>query len=297
MTLRQLHLVHLFAVPAMALVFAVSVHAGATRTFVSTTGNDWNTSANCGPSTPCRTFALSVTNAGGEIVVLTSGGYGSATISQPVVITAIGIDASIAAPFGENGFNVNTMGNVTLIGLRVHGEQVGAIGVLIQAARSVRLYNTLVENFTDTGVFLQANGGNLRISDSKISDNDRFGVSIQGTSSSAYVQGTLFDHNGTGLNVVSGKTIVTDSRAYYNFTGFNSQDILTLNNDRMMFNNFGMVATVGGTVLFTRCLIANNSNAFLVASGGIMSGTNPGTTLITPGQATSGTLSTPITLQ
>jgi hypothetical protein len=41
--------------------------AAADRTFVASYGVDTNTSANCRPTVPCRTFsaALSVTNAGG----------------------------------------------------------------------------------------------------------------------------------------------------------------------------------------------------------------------------------------
>ena len=82
-------------------------------------GNDANTSANCSPAAPCRTFAaaLPVTNSGGEIVVLTSGGYGPVNITQPVIITAIGVDASISATSSENVISILTTGNVTLIGI------------------------------------------------------------------------------------------------------------------------------------------------------------------------------------
>ena len=74
------------------IAFSFPVQAAANRTFVSTGGSDSNTSLNCGATTPCRTFgaALSATNSGGEIVVLTSGGYGPATIRQAVTITAVG---------------------------------------------------------------------------------------------------------------------------------------------------------------------------------------------------------------
>src|SRR5579871_1161487 len=79
---------------ALALIFAFTAQAQNNRSFVATTGNDANT---CSASAYCRTFtrALAVTNSGGEIVVVNSGGYGPATITQAVVITAIGIDASI----------------------------------------------------------------------------------------------------------------------------------------------------------------------------------------------------------
>lgn len=175
---------------ASAIVLACSItgEAGALRAFVSTTGNDLNTSLDCSPSANCRTFAaaLSVTDPGGEIVVLNSGGYGPATISQPVMISAIGVDASISGAPGDAALTINTTGNVTLVGLSLHGAengaQDGAIGIRILVAGFVRMYDTLIEGFLDTGVQLdfQANGGKLAIYGSKITDNTLNGVSIQG---------------------------------------------------------------------------------------------------------------------
>src|ERR1017187_10484272 len=107
---------------ALALAFTFTAQAQNSRSFVATTGN---AATNFSGSQYCRTFAraLAVTNAGGEIVVVDSGGYGPVTISQPVVITAIGIDASITVTTsGGNGITINTPGNVTLIGLNLHGE-------------------------------------------------------------------------------------------------------------------------------------------------------------------------------
>ncbi len=111
-----------FACALVALALAAALQAGVNRTFVSTAGNDANASTSCGPTTPCRTFAvaLSVTNSGGEIVVLTSGGYGAFSIDQAVTITAIGVAASITATSGD-GIDINTTGNVTITGLAIHG--------------------------------------------------------------------------------------------------------------------------------------------------------------------------------
>lgn len=72
---------------------------------------------------------------------------------------------------------------------------------------------------------------------------------------------------------------------------------MTLLNDRAKSNTTGLMASFGGTLYFANCLVTNNTTAYDVASGDIMSGTNPGTNLITPGQGTAGTLSTPITLR
>jgi hypothetical protein len=300
MTSRQLHSIHAFAASAIALAFGVSAQAATTRTFVSTIGNDANTSANCSPSASCRTFAaaLSVTNSGGEIVVLTSGGYGPATISQPVIITAIGVDASISVTTsGANGLTINTPGNVTLIGLNLHGEATGSHGVLVQQVGFLRLYNMLIENFVTNGVGFQVSGG-LAIYGSSMNDNGNGGVTVNNSSANAYVQDTSFDHNYFAVQVSAGHTTVTDSSAEYGSFGFVSAGgTLTLVNDRATLNTAGLGVGPTGTLYFSDCLVANNVTAYSIESGGTMAGTNPGTSFIAPGQATSGTLSTPVALQ
>jgi hypothetical protein len=141
---------------AFALTGSVSATPAppSSRTFVSTFGNDANMSLSCSAAANCRTFAaaLSVTNPGGEVVVVNSGGYGPATISQPIVITAVGVDASISATTGANGITINTAGSVTLSGLGLHGEATGNDGILIQQVGLLRLYNLLIENFTNDGI-------------------------------------------------------------------------------------------------------------------------------------------------
>ena len=126
---------NLIAGAALALVFTFTAQAQNNRSFVATTGNDVNT---CSASAYCRTFtrALAVTNSGGEIVVVNSGGYGPATITQAVTITAIGIDASITQTTGgQNALTINTTGNVTITGLNLFGGGTGANGVLVYTSR------------------------------------------------------------------------------------------------------------------------------------------------------------------
>src|ERR1700681_1865448 len=57
------------------------------RSFVATTGNDANT---CTRNNECRTFAraLAVTNAGGEVIAIDSGGFGPFYVSQAVTVAA-----------------------------------------------------------------------------------------------------------------------------------------------------------------------------------------------------------------
>jgi hypothetical protein len=156
---------NIIAGAAIALAFAVIAQAQNNRSFVATTGDDAN---DCSAGAYCRTFvrALAVTNSGGEIVVVDSGGYGPATITQPVVITAIGVDASIT---GESGtaLTINTTGNVTITGLNLYGSGVGSnVGIAVEQVGFLRLYSVQIVNF-DNGVDATAK---LAMYDSKITD-------------------------------------------------------------------------------------------------------------------------------
>src|SRR5690348_358388 len=71
------------------------------RTFVSGHGSDSNP---CSLAAPCRTFAQAITqtNAGGEVAVLDTAGYGSFTISKSIsIINQDGVEAGITAPMGQ----------------------------------------------------------------------------------------------------------------------------------------------------------------------------------------------------
>jgi len=285
----------------MVLACTVAAQATASRTFVSTTGNDSNTSANCSALANCRSFgaAISVTSPGGEVVVLSSGGYGPATISQPIVMTALGIDAAISVTTsGQDALTINAgTGNVTLRGLNLHGETTGANGVNVVSVAFLRLYDMLIENFSNTGVNVGV-ASNVSIYDSEINDN-MAGLELTNASAIAYVENTSFDHNTYGVEIVAGMATVANSDAHYsNAAGFIANGgTLTLYNDRSIFNTTGMATSNGGTLYFANSLISNNTNAYNIAGGTTMAGTNPGTTLITPMQVMTGTLGTAIALK
>jgi hypothetical protein len=283
---------------AIALAFAAAATAQNSRSFVATTGSDMNA---CSATAYCRTLgaALAVTNPGGEVVVVTSGGYGPVTISKPVVITAIGIDASITqAAGGQSGITINTSGNVTLVGLNLHGEGTGGNGILVSAVGFLRLYNMEIENFTTNGIQFGVSG-DLALYDSKISDC-QVGLALSNISAKAYVRNTAFDNNSVAGALISagGMATIVDSSAHYNSIGFLAEGgTVMLTNDRMAFNAVGMAVTGTadpqgpGQLYFTDCLLAaNTTNSYSVGSGGTMAGTTPGTTLVTPGQTGSGTL-------
>lgn len=92
----------LLQLTAVALSVAPTVF-GAQRTFVASYGVDSNP---CTVAAPCRSFpaAIAITDAGGEIIVLDSAGYGSFAASQSVsVLAPSGIHA---VRNGTDGFDV-----------------------------------------------------------------------------------------------------------------------------------------------------------------------------------------------
>jgi len=290
---RQLRITHALAASAMALAFSASAQAKANQTFVSNTGSDTNVSVDCSASANCRTIAaaLTVTNPGGELTVVNSGEYGAATITQPVVITAIGIDASIRATSG-NALTIGTTGSVTITGLHLHGDGgAGYDGIYVSQVGFLRLYDMNVENFAANGVEFAASGGNLAVYGSKFTDCGHDGLVLDAPGSRAYVHGTEFDNNANaGADTARGHITIADSSAHYNGTGFYANGgNMELYGARAIYNVYGLVAT-GGALYLADCLIADNAYSYVIVSPGTISGSSPGTTLISPGQLSFGTL-------
>ena len=94
------------------------------RAFVSINGSDANP---CSAVAPCRSFnqALTVVEAGGEIVVQNPGGYSTGfTISQSVTIDAAGFNASVISTSATNlcTINAGASDRVVLRGISFHGR-------------------------------------------------------------------------------------------------------------------------------------------------------------------------------
>lgn len=283
--------------PNGSAVYVLLQGTGANRTFVSTSGSDTNTSVDCDPTAPCRTFAaaLSVTNPGGEVVVLASGGYGAFTITQAVTITAIGVDASITATSGD-GVDINTTGNVTIDGLGIHGQGTGSSGIKVANAGFLRLYNITEENFLNYGVlFAPSSSGNLAIYDSRFSDNG-IGVSIQ-TAGNVYVKNTVADHNGDGFSLWTGNVVIEDSAVSSN-TQFGLETgggVLSLIRDQVIQNGTGIYAAEGA-IQIANCNFAQNSTYAIQLIDGTVTGSNSGTSVVI-GTINNGPLGTAVTLK
>ncbi len=152
----------------------------AQRTFVSTTGNDANTATNCGASTPCRGFsaALTVTDVGGEILAVSSGGYGPVTLTKSVsLIAAPGIYAGLSV-FSGSGISIATAGvSIVLRGLTINGLG-GASGVSMTNGSKLSVENCVISNFTSGQGVDISTAATVRIVDSLFRDNST-GISVR----------------------------------------------------------------------------------------------------------------------
>src|SRR5438105_10888941 len=120
----------------VSILMATSLFAQNNRSAVSVTGSD---AATCTVPDPCRTFdvAISKTASGGEIVVLSSGGYGPFTVTKSLsIISPGGIHAALVATamaaIAVNGSGINVvLRNLWITGLG------GAYGIHVLAAAKV----------------------------------------------------------------------------------------------------------------------------------------------------------------
>ena len=191
----------------LALVFAISAVpesavAASQRTFVASSGVDAG-NLTCSLASPCRSFNVAIgnTNAGGEVVILDTAGYGSMVINKSItVIGPSGIygGISVGAP-GTDGVTINA-GNgdtVKLRGLDITGLG-GLNGINVVNAAGVHIEKTSISNFgADNGACVNvtsgANAVRVYVVDSFLRQC-RVGVAANGTALSANRSSVTIDN-------------------------------------------------------------------------------------------------------
>ncbi|MBI3147319.1 MAG: right-handed parallel beta-helix repeat-containing protein [Betaproteobacteria bacterium] len=263
----------LLSVSALAFgLFAMSQAHAVQRTFVSTSGSDANTASNCSTTAPCRGFAaaLTVTDTGGEIIVLSSGGYGSVSIDKSVSIVAPeGIYAGISVLSGA-GITIATAGvEVVLKGLSINGLG-GDYGINMTNGSTLLVENCTVSNFSTAG------GLALRVSNQ---------ISVQ-------VKKSVFRKNYRairiwgGANMFIADTLVTESSYTAIEALADSGSVTTrLQADRLAIHRGSAVAlnatsTSGGTVI-----ASIKDSAFHGNSYGIYADASASTTRVSVAQS------------
>ncbi len=132
---------------------AAPAEAQANRTWVSGKGTD---SGTCTLAAPCRTFAfaLTQTNASGEIDVLDPAGYGPVTIAKAISILNDGVGVAGIQAGSGNGVTINAgaSDSVHLRGLTIEGAGRGTNGILFNTGGNLAIENCVIRNFANIGI-------------------------------------------------------------------------------------------------------------------------------------------------
>jgi hypothetical protein len=237
------------------------------RTFVASTGLDTNP---CSRTAPCRSFAaaITVTAAGGEVIVLDSAGYGPVTISNSIsLVSPSGVYAGITVTSG-NGVTVSSGASLTLRGLTINGVG-GTNGVVFNSGGYFYLQGLTIQNFSLDGIVaaIGSSTGVLRIEDTTILGSGGDGVfasGIPGIPQQVLMLNCRLEDNGTGLDASPGSAVTVErSVAVGNGTGFyaNSGD-LTIDDSVASSNFTGLHSNGSGRV--ARTLITANTYGVVI---------------------------------
>jgi hypothetical protein len=273
---------------------ASSAPAQIARVFLAGGGNDVNDCSNI--DTPCGSLqgAVNQCPVKGEVIIISSGGFGNATITKSLTVDA--------AP-GVLAFNARTItvnagptDHVTLRGLTMNGKIFGDDnGIAFIAGGTLNVENCDISGFATAGI-LQAALGALNLRGCAIHDvfDGLFIVPAGAGSATLSVVDSSFRNTSTGIDanastvasivssqfVHNGTAIVAASNSAA-ATGFVSVDRCTITGSYTTALNANAVLGGIARIYVTNTPIINNYNTmtFTLATGGIGSivsfGNNP----------------------
>jgi hypothetical protein len=267
------------------LSIATQASAQVARVFLSGTGDDANDCSNA--ATPCRSLqgAVNQSPANGEVIVMTSGGFGTATITKSLTINA---------PSGIVAFNARTItvtiaptDKVVIRGLSMNGAVFAdTYGIRFTSGGTLVVENSTVAGFL-YAIGQEASGSNLIVNHCAFRNNN-IGVFSQFSSgtdlASLTIENSRFENNsGFGVFLYDHiRAVVRDSlatgnaRAYGIWQNDASEGSLLLD---------GCVAS--GSIDGVWALGANQNAATVRLTNSTIVGNDNGLTTILDGQIVS----------
>lgn len=254
-----------------ATLWSLPAHAQLNRTAVSVTGNDANP---CAPASPCRSFAraMSQTNAGGEIIVLTSAGYGPFTIDRPVTVQAApGIYAGVTAASGVAvTLSLPPTGKAVIRGLTLEGLGTGTWGIY-GFAGVVHIENCIVNGFNEG---IGVGGYTATISDTDVRNNVLTGIVVANAGSRAVLERVRLKNNGAWGLVVqdNAKATIRGGLVTGHAIGLAALNgsVLNIENTEATRNTTGVYSNNGGIARVSNTFVTDNSSSGLRNDAGTM---------------------------
>jgi hypothetical protein len=195
----------ILAALAALVIFAAagSAEAGLFRTYLSVTGSDANP---CTVALPCRLLpaALAAVNDGGEIWIVNSANYNTATVNITKSVTVLAIPGALGS-IVANGGDAVAIGTasvqVTLRNLVLLNLSAGTNGINFSQGAGLTVEDCEIYGMPNFGLSLTAASSKVNIKRTVIRDSGSNGVDIQGTVTATLDGVHLLNNGGHGLNV------------------------------------------------------------------------------------------------
>ena len=158
----------------LSVIAVERASAQAARVFLSGTGSDVGDCSNA--ATPCRSLqgAVDQTAAGGDVIIVSSGGFGGATITKSITVNA---PAGVVAFIGRTiTVTIGSADSVVLRGLSLNGRLGGfGDGIAFTSGGRLLVENCLITGFY-AGIRATAPGARLWVSNCDIRSNPGSGI-------------------------------------------------------------------------------------------------------------------------
>ena len=190
---------------AAALVLATPAEAQLFRAYLSTSGNDANP---CTLPQPCRLLpaALAAVASGGEIWLLDSANYNTATVKVAKSVTILAVPGAVgsvvatggpAIQIGTAGVNV-VLRNLVIVPLPGAGA---TIGVNMSAGSSLAIDGSLIANMPESCIYVSGDIS-VRLTATTVRGCGTYGLRID-HGASATVTGSVFSGSSMGIYVIA----------------------------------------------------------------------------------------------
>jgi hypothetical protein len=230
MTMRNLF--RLGSVLLALSVLSPAAHAALFRAYLASDGNDANP---CTIASPCRLLpaALAAVSDGGEIWILDSANYNTATVNvaKSVTILAIpGVVGSVVATggpaivIGTAGVAV-TLRNLVIVPLAGAG---GTYGIFMTAGDRLTLEGCLLAGLPGIALFVNA-AAEVHVADSTIRDGGNHGIQLQGSARAGISRTTITGNTSNGVALYTGGTETTSVDIVDSVINRNDHGVAALN--------------------------------------------------------------------
>ncbi len=234
------------------LLLSATAHAQLFRAYVASTGSDANP---CNLPAPCRLLpaALAAVADGGEIWMLDSANYNTATVTVGKSVSILAVPGAVGSVVSVGGSAISISADNLKVALRnlviVPLPAGGPEGIVMMGASTLTIEDSLIANMPVNGI--RVNGaGTLKISNTTLRNNG-------GTA--------VWAENGAKVNISGTKMLGNIGGVYANSTVLTTTT-LVVSDSIISGGNDGVYATAvftGATtrILVTRCTIEGTNTA------------------------------------